>query len=120
MFKIRKEQYELLGLAMASRFEDNMVEHLAEILPDKVEKLESEGDGVRLLVRKGIKKGGSYNIVTERDVCVLIELMTEFGEGFELQPGNMWARRLLEHPEKSAQTKMQLLHLRLKGLPRED
>lgn len=105
---------------MASQFEDKMVKHLAEILPEKVEILEAEWDGVRSLVRNGIKKGSGYNIERERDVCVLIELMTEFGEDFELQPGNGWARRLLHDPGKSAQTKMQLLHLRLKGAPRED
>jgi hypothetical protein len=116
MLTIRKEQMLALSASMVRSFEERMVAHLAANFPQQFEQLKEAG--VQKLVRMGIDKGALYGVNSVRDVTTLVELMIEFGADFELQPGRTPVKGILQHPSRSAQARMELVYLRLKGSKR--
>ena len=93
MITIRKEQMEAFRAEAMLRFEDKLVAHVAEHFPDQYQSL---GDGgTRAMIRQGIKRAGSYGIVTEPGVAAYIKLMFLLGRNFDVDPDLPWAQRVL-------------------------
>jgi hypothetical protein len=93
MLHIRPEQMKVLDDHMVRKFEDLMVTHLNKYFPEHCKNLGE--DGTRKSVRQAIKHAGSYGIVSERDICVYIDVMFEFGRNFDKNPRLPWASKIL-------------------------
>jgi hypothetical protein len=94
MLKIRKEQDEELGKINLKKFEDNMVEHIKEFFP-KYYEIHSE-PLIREIIHYTIERAESYDFVTERDVCMYINLVLLLGSNFDTDPQLPWAIKILK------------------------
>ena len=117
MLTIRKEQYDILGAAMALRFEDQMVAHAAKKSPEKFKAMGEPA--AREFLRAGIKKGMFHEIEAVCDLFTLVDLMWELGLNFELSPEHLRALEMLANKKRSAQARIDLIYLKLKGRKRE-
>ena len=88
-----------LGDASKARYEDRMTEHLRRCFPDQCEKMDEPG--IRRIIAQGIEHAKRYNIVTERDVCLFIDLMFIFGEEFDTSPNLPWMSEILTDPHRT-------------------
>jgi len=94
MLTIRPEQMEKFSEAALKSFEDRMVPFLATHFRDQSRALGESR--VRLLVRHGIGRAGSYGIDGQRDVCQYICLMFVFGGNFDVNPKLSSMRAVLD------------------------
>lgn len=96
MFTIRKEHLEAFRRASMEGFEDRMVAHLKEFLPEScAEMAESE---IRRRIQYGIRRASAYSITAEDDVCRYIDLTFAFHPQFDTDPGLPWASETLRDP----------------------
>lgn len=93
MLRIRKEQNEELGKIALKRFEDSMVEHIKEFFPKYYEI--HEEPLIRKVILYAIDRTESYGLVTERDVCLYINLVFLLGSNFDIDPQLPWAAAIL-------------------------
>jgi hypothetical protein len=93
MLQIRPEQMQSLSTYTICKFEDRMVLHLNKYFPEQCKKLGE--DGTRKAVRYGLQRAAGYEITSERDVCIYIDVMFEFGRNFDLDPRLPWASEIL-------------------------
>ena len=97
MLIIRPAQMEVFRRQAVDRFVERMVQHVAREFPDRYAALgEAETED---FVRTAIKRAAKYRIEHEGAVAVYIELMLEFGEGFERAPNREWAGNILANVE---------------------
>ena len=75
--RIRSEQITALENAMARRFQDEMVAHLAEFSPPLFRVIKE--DQMREAVRFGIQKAGQYGFTLRGPIRLYLELMLLFG-----------------------------------------
>jgi hypothetical protein len=111
MLIIRDAQMKSFGADAQAQFVDRMVQHLAAEFGTRV--AEWGEAGTREFVQRVILSGEQHNIRSTGAVAVLIELMAEFGERFELTPDKAWARKLLAHPTLPDHPKVDALRDRL-------
>jgi hypothetical protein len=111
MLIIRNEQMHVFGTNMQGQFVDRMVKHLAKEFT--VRYTAWRDDGAREFVQRVILAGEQNGVRSIGAVAVLIELMAEFGEQFELSPDKVWARKLLAHPTLPDRPKIDALRDRL-------
>jgi hypothetical protein len=112
MLIIRKEQMAALGRLRQTSFVDRLVKHLSTEYPFWYE--ERGAQGVRDFVHNVIERGDRQNIRGKWAVSTLLELMVEFGEGFELSPDRIWALQILSHPTLPDRLKLSVLSERLR------
>ena len=93
MLRIRPEQMKVLDDDMLRKFEDKMVVHLNKFFHERCAKLGK--DGTREAILYAIERAASYEIVSERDVCIYIDIMFEFGRDFDKDPKLPWAGKIL-------------------------
>lgn len=94
MLKIRKEQDEELGKIALKRFEDSMVEHIKEFFPKYYE---VHGESlIREIIQYAVQHAGNYDFVTERDVCLYINLVLLLGSNFDIDKQLFWAEEILK------------------------
>jgi len=93
MLRIRGQQYEELGKIALKRFEDNMVEHIKEFFP-KYYEIHKE-PLIRKVILYAVDRAESYDMVTERDVCLYINLVFLLGSRFDIDPQLPWAAAIL-------------------------
>lgn len=111
MLIIRDAQLAALGMSGQDQFVDRMVRHLATEFAVKHSEM---GDaGTREFVLRAIDAGARNGVRNVGAVAVLIELMAEFGERFEVSPDKVWARKLLAHPTLPDVPKVDALRDRL-------
>jgi hypothetical protein len=91
--QIRTEQMAALNNAMARRFEDEMVAHLAEFSPPLFRVIKE--DQMREATRFGIQKAGRYGFTLRGPICLYLELMLLFGSHFDTDPQYSWANEIL-------------------------
>jgi hypothetical protein len=96
MLVIRDAQLDLLKAQTLERFEDDLVQSLAQDFEPKVALLGE--DAVRRLIRRAIAFGHDRGIRNQGAVAVLAELMLQFGDRFECSPDRRWAEAILGHP----------------------
>lgn len=93
MLKIRKEQNEELGKIALKRFEDSMVEHIKQFFPKYYEVLGEPT--IRKVIQYGIDRAENYDFITERDVCLYINLVFLLGSNFDTDIQLSWAASIL-------------------------
>jgi len=96
MLRIRNEQWTELSSATQRSFEQRMVVHLRKFFPQQCEALGATD--LQDTIAHGIERAKTYDIVTERDVCLYIDLMMVFGRDFDTNPNLSWASYLLQDP----------------------
>jgi hypothetical protein len=107
MLTIRKEQLKVFSKNEDLKFEDRVSVHLHKIFPEQSETLGEEK--LRELIRHGIARAQSYEIVAQRDVCKYIALMMIFGRDFDVDKKLPWASETLKeeflegHPTEKIQ-----------------
>jgi hypothetical protein len=77
--------------------DDNMLEHMKKIYPQKVEYLGE--DLVRGIINRGKGKAVSYNIDSKEGILLLIGLTFAVGHKFDDDPMYPWMNRTLNDPE---------------------
>jgi hypothetical protein len=98
LFRIRKEHLEAFSRVAVQNYEDRMIVHLRKYFPDKCSEM-SEAK-TREFIQYGIRRAASYGIVGQRDVCLYIDLMAEFGRDFDISPSLPWASAILSQAEE--------------------
>ena len=93
MITIRRDQYQALEALALVSFESRLLAHLQRCFPEHVGKLGEEA--ARSAIRDGIARAHGYGIVSERQVCIFIDLMFALGERFDRDPKHPWARAIL-------------------------
>jgi hypothetical protein len=109
MITIRREQYQALEALTLASFESRVLAHLQRCFPEHVAKLGEEG--ARTAIRDGTARAHAYGIVSERQVCIFIDLMFALGERFDHDPKHPWASAiLLGLDRKAPATRMDRLY----------
>jgi len=83
VLEIREEQVKTLEADAARKFESRMIRHLNQFFPGRCQELGEEK--IREMVQRGIRSARTYEIVSERHVCRLIDLLVAFGRDFDAQ-----------------------------------
>jgi hypothetical protein len=112
MLTIRNEQLAALGRQKRTEFVERLARHLSEEYPSWYE--ERTPSGARDFVQRVVELAGTKNIRGRWAVSTLLELMVEFGEGFERSPDRGWAVEILTHPLLPDQLKVGMLSERLR------
>lgn len=99
-----------------ARFQDRIAAHLVAIFPTRYQSM-PERD-IQDFIRRGIKKGDRCDVKTEDAVTILLEMMTTFGEEFELSPDPTWIHEILAHPRLPGSLKVDLIQDRFDDLIR--
>lgn len=102
MLTIRKEQIEIFQQCTLRNFENNMIRHLHEFSPAQSEILGQ--DGLRKVVRLGVKQAESYGFTHSGPVQFYLELMFMFGSYFDTDCQYSWALDILTDDEIDDQT----------------
>ena len=97
MLIIRDEQITVFQQTALRNFENNMIEHLETFAPNHARSLGKEG--VRKVVRLGIKKAETYGLTNTRPVRFYIELMFMLGSFFDIDCQVPWANQILTDPD---------------------
>jgi hypothetical protein len=93
MIAIRSEQMKEFSEVALKRFEDMIVVHLNKFFPDRCK---AAGEPkVRELIRYGVERAASYQIVAKRDVSRYIDLMIVLGDDFDRDKHLPWAQEIL-------------------------
>jgi hypothetical protein len=93
MFVIRDAQLDVLRRHALNRFVDQLVSHVTSEYPRHCTALGEEG--TREFVQRVIRTAAGYEVTTVGAVAALVELMLQFGEGFERSPDRVWATNIL-------------------------
>lgn len=94
MLIIRKVQMEVFEKFILPAFEDEMVAHLRQFVPDHAGTI---GDKrVRQLIRSGIERAKLYGLTYRNPVRFYIELMFMLGSDFDTDPQYPWAFEILK------------------------
>ena len=111
MLVIRRDQLTVFADRARQRFENELVQTIAAELEPKFALLgEAE---VRRLIGVAIEHGAALGIVSQGAVAILVELMMQFGENFELSPERQWAQNMLAHPTLPDHVRMDAIRGRL-------
>jgi hypothetical protein len=104
MFRIRAEQVDAFRVAAVRSYEDRVAAHVERCFPQEFGDL---GDlKVRRIIREGISRASNYGIVSERDVCLFIDLMVELGPNFDTDAEFPWASAILQDREEDGSEKI--------------
>ncbi|HFQ81467.1 MAG TPA: hypothetical protein ENK33_08870 [Desulfobacterales bacterium] len=102
MLIIRREQIDIFRQSVRLNFENNMVKHLRDFTPGHSEALGE--DGLRKVIRQGIKSAETYGLTDYGPVRFYIELMFILGSDFDTDCQFPWASHILADPEIVDQT----------------
>lgn len=84
MLKIRKQQMQEFENQQLCYFQKKMRQHIKKVFPDRYEKISrTELDDLILF---GLDQSSRYDIVSEQDVCLYIDLMVMYGKDFDSNP----------------------------------
>lgn len=104
MIIIRREQMETFENVAMRAFEDRMLAHLRENHPDKIQDMNDEQ--LLGLIRQGIRRAETHEVVIEWDVCRYLELVVLYGLEFDESPETTWAGEILRSKELDGTGKM--------------
>ncbi len=108
MLKIRNAQIAAFERADAPHFEPRTIQHLKEAFPKHCGFLGE--DGLRTVIRYGIKQASAYGLTNQSGVGLFIDLMLLLGRGFDTDPQLRWAAEVL-NDETRADQKEKAEHL---------
>lgn len=116
MLTIRKTQMQALNAYMRQSFEDRMVRHLAQAFPELYQAMLDPKGGdrrVRGFIQEGVRRAARYDIKSERDVALFIEVMAAVDEHFEEKPEMKWAAAILKDPSLRGDDRIWLVYNRV-------
>ena len=113
MLVIRKSQMDEFVKYELKKFEDFMVSHLRQELPEKVKDVPEEI--LRNIIQKGISVAENYGIRIEDDVKRYIDLMFILGEDFDTSEESIWAGELLKKEEMEPEERLNKIFELLEG-----
>ncbi len=114
MLVIRDAQLGVFKGQAIARFEDAMLARIRTAFPLKYECLGESP--AREFIRRAIRSGANHKVTTRGAVAVLIELMLQYGEQFELSPDQSWAWKILTHGTLPAHLKVDTIRDRFEPL----
>jgi len=111
VFKIDEKQISAMEDTARGSFHQRMLIHIAEFFPEHDATLDEEQK--RALIDHGIERGRVYEIVSERDVCIYVDLMLALGPDFDESETYPWAYEILTDDDvRLPRLKMDRLHAR--------
>jgi len=109
MIVIRKDQQEQLAALGRIQFFDKLEIHIEKFFPDHAINLDKEQRIA--LFEYGLERGKKYDFISERNVCLFIDLMLAFGLEFDISPDHGWAKKILaDSGQNHPNVKMDALH----------
>ncbi len=96
MLVIRRAQQEALAASVRPTFEENVARHLREVWPEAVAELDA--DTLRAWVAWGVERGARYELQSEYEVGLFIDLTWVLGTNFDENDAFPWARDILTDP----------------------
>lgn len=113
MLVIRKSQMDEFTKFELKKFEDSVVLHLRQDLPEKVKGLPEET--LRDIIQRGISVAEDYGIRIEDDVKRYIDLMFILGQDFDTSEESIWAGELLKKEEMEPEGRLDKIFELLEG-----
>lgn len=111
MLVIRQEQMEILSRQRRQQFEERLLEHLKQVMPERCQDIGD--DRLPAEIRYGIERAMSYDIAAERDVASYLAVMLRFGRDFDQNPERPWVQSILTDRTSSAENRLRRLRWRL-------
>ena len=108
MFKIRKQQMEVLNQKMAADFDSRIYQYLMKTYPDVLKGTPTQD--VEKSIQAGIRRAAMYGLIAEYDVARFIDLMYLLSPDFDSNPKTSWIRAVLDDPEVHPRQKMDLIY----------
>jgi hypothetical protein len=109
MLKISPKQQKSLAKKERSSFIQRVMEHVEEFFPEHYQALDKEQN--ESLIEYGIERAAQYNINSERDVCLYIDIMLALGPDFDENKKIPWALSILNDDSLSVpREKIDKLH----------
>lgn len=94
MLVMRETQMATFKQAAIHNFENRLLEHLKKFFSKHCEILGEEQ--VRKVICLGIERAGQYELVSERDLYLYVDLMFMLGSYFDQDPQLPWAAKILK------------------------
>ncbi|RZB35488.1 MAG: hypothetical protein SRB2_03081 [Desulfobacteraceae bacterium Eth-SRB2] len=94
MLVIRAEQAEALKVAAVNNFVKSMVAHIKEFFPNHFRVF--TGKGAHVVAEYAVKRARRHDFVTERNVCLYLNVMLILGSNFDDDPQLGWTTRILK------------------------
>jgi len=91
MFKIKRDQMNVLRQAGLEGFVEKMREHLSDTFPRETRELGQKA--LEETIWYGIGRAETHEVTSERDVCLYLGLMLVFGRDFDRE--HAFAREIL-------------------------
>lgn len=111
MLTIRKEQMGVFETLFQERFRENLRLHLRGELAEETKGITDAELG--RLIQVGIERARGYEITTERDITLFVDLMFLKGRDFDRDPTLPWVRTTLINKQLDGEAKMQAIFRRL-------
>jgi len=110
MLVVRREQMEALAASTRPTFEENVARHLREVWPEAVAELDA--DTLRAWVAWGVERGARYELLSEYEVGLFIDLTWILGTNFDENDAFPWAREILTDPALDGRRRIDALMTR--------
>ncbi len=114
MLIIRKEQIGVFETQFGKRFRTTLCGHVRAEFAAKTKDM-TDSD-LEKLISEGIERSRSYQVTSERDITLFVDLMFLQGFQFEQDRGLLWARKILLDQSLDGETKMKSIYARLAAL----
>ena len=105
MLYVRAEQMEKMALEKQRLFPEQMISHLNETYPKRIEKQELDDAKLKAFVEESIARARTWGIESTSGIKEYLDCRLIFGFGFDLEDGCPWAAELLSNMELSGQEK---------------
>lgn len=103
MFRLRAEQMDALGRLVLDKFEQRVIAHLREGLPELTDKLTD--DELRPRIHRGWKRAKQHGLESQRQAVCYIDACFLLGDDFEQSTRHAWSRAILDDENMPAPDK---------------
>jgi hypothetical protein len=93
MLQINQRQFDALDQDARERFEQELLEHVKGFMPEHAKAIGDEG--CRKVIRLGIERADGHGFTLRGPIRFYVELMIQFGSGFDTDPQLPWASAAL-------------------------
>ena len=93
MLIIRAEQIDVFHAHEMRKFEDRVLAHVREAFPREYQEM-GEG-GLRDLLQEAIERASKYELESERDITLFMDLMLALGPDFDNTSTSPWVSEIL-------------------------
>jgi hypothetical protein len=111
MLVIRKEQMAMFESHLGQRFRNQLRQHVKTEFPEQTRGLTDLAVDKR--ISEGVERARLYEITTERDLTLFVDLVFSLGLNFEQERKMAWAKKILLDPGFDGAAKMKSIYARL-------